>query len=197
MQQVLEGRKLHLPKVAPLAVNRPEYPAASFFACGEEGDFQGFSRMKWLVDVKLAGFHDVGLPRQPGLVRGVCSLGALVSGLRDVRSDATSVVFGCGENGSGQCGRSMHQQQQADAVALHQPSESGEVWSQVRLPKHSRVDQLRCGQAHCLALLKDGRLFAWGGNPQGQVGNGVSVRNSWCRAGRRTRLDPRIPKARG
>ena len=36
----------------------------------------------------------------------------------DVRSDATSVVFGCGENGSGQCGRSMHQQQQALRVAF-------------------------------------------------------------------------------
>jgi hypothetical protein len=23
-----------------------------------------------------------------------------------------------------------------------------QVWSQVRLPKHSRVDQLRCGQVH-------------------------------------------------
>eukprot|EP00435_Cladocopium_sp_Y103_P036164 s2342_g9.t1 len=75
-------------------------------------------------------------------------------------SHTTNVAFACGENGSGQCGRSMHQQQQ--------------VWSQVRLPKHSRVDQLRCGQAHCLALLKDGRLFAWGSNPQGQVGNGRS-----------------------
>lgn len=29
-------------------------------------------------------------------------------------------------------------------------------------------------QAHCLALLKDGRLLAWGSNPQGQVGNGFS-----------------------
>lgn len=111
-------------QVAPLAINRPEYPPASFFSCGE--------------DFTVGIFRD-----SPDWYAA---------------SHTTTVAFACGENGAGQCGRSMHQQQQ--------------VWSQVRLPKHSRVDQLRCGQAHCLALLKDGRLFAWGSNPQGQVGNG-------------------------
>mmetsp|Transcript_35772 Transcript_35772/g.64897 ORF Transcript_35772/g.64897 Transcript_35772/m.64897 type:complete len:605 (-) Transcript_35772:56-1870(-) len=72
--------------------------------------------------------------------------------------DMTNVIMACGENGAGQCGRSLHQQQQA--------------WSQVRMPKHSRTSQVRCGQAHCLALLTTGEVYAWGANPQGQVGNG-------------------------
>merc|ERR1719433_577083 len=70
----------------------------------------------------------------------------------------TNVLLCCGENGEGQCGRSMQQQQQA--------------WTQVRLPKRSRVAQFACGQAHCLALMSTGELFAWGSNQQGQVGNG-------------------------
>ena len=111
-------------QVAPLAINRPDYPPASFFSCGE--------------DFTISVFRD-----SPDWYAA---------------ANVTNVAFACGENGAGQCGRSMHQQQQ--------------VWSQVRLPKHSCVDQLRCGQAHCLALLKDGRLLAWGSNPQGQVGNG-------------------------
>jgi len=70
----------------------------------------------------------------------------------------TNVLLCCGENGEGQCGRSLQQQQQP--------------WTQVRLPKRSRTLALACGQAHCLALLATGELFAWGANQQGQVGNG-------------------------
>jgi len=111
-------------QVPPLAVNRPEYPPASTYTCGE--------------DFTVAVFRD-----SPDWY---------------AEADTTNVIFACGENGIGQCGRSMAQQQQA--------------WSQVRLPKHSTVEAVRCGQAHCLALLRDGQVFAWGGNPQGQVGNG-------------------------
>lgn len=41
------------------------------------------------------------------------------------------------------------------------------------LVRDQRWFHMRMGQAHCLALLKDGRLYAWGNNPQGQVGNGA------------------------
>eukprot|EP00930_Biecheleria_cincta_P101419 TRINITY_DN93070_c0_g1_i1.p1 TRINITY_DN93070_c0_g1~~TRINITY_DN93070_c0_g1_i1.p1 ORF type:complete len:611 (+),score=85.22 TRINITY_DN93070_c0_g1_i1:26-1858(+) len=110
--------------VPPLAVNRPDYPPASFYRCGEDFTMGIFrDSPDWYPD-----------------------------------SDMTNVIFACGENGGAQCGRSTHQQQQ--------------VWSQVRLPKHSRTKDLRCGQAHCLALLESGEVFAWGSNPQGQCGNG-------------------------
>lgn len=73
-------------------------------------------------------------------------------------AESTNVLVCTGENGEGQCGRSLQQQQQ--------------TWTPVRLPKRSRTVGLSCGQAHCLALLASGDLFAWGANYQGQVGNG-------------------------
>jgi len=70
----------------------------------------------------------------------------------------TNVVVACGENGEGQGGRSLQQQQQA--------------WTTVRLPKRTRIVAVACGAAHSLALNSKGDLFAWGANQQGQVGNG-------------------------
>jgi alpha-tubulin suppressor-like RCC1 family protein len=70
----------------------------------------------------------------------------------------TNVIQCCGENGEGQCGRNLQQQQQP--------------WSVVRMPKRSKTVVVACGQAHSLALLDSGELFAWGSNQQGQVGNG-------------------------
>jgi len=70
----------------------------------------------------------------------------------------TSVLMCCGENGEGQCGRSLQQQQNA--------------WLPVRLPKRSKVLAAASGQSHSLALLSTGEVFAWGSNQQGQIGNG-------------------------
>jgi len=130
-------------QVPPLAVNRPEYPPASTFACGE--------------DFTVGIFRD-----SPDWY---------------AESQMTNVIFACGENGIGQCGRSMAQQQQA--------------WGQVRLPKHSYVESVRCGQAHCLTLLRDGQVFAWGGNPQGQVGNG---KRSLVQRPMRVTQQPKLPE---
>jgi len=71
----------------------------------------------------------------------------------------TNVLVCCGENGEGQCGRSLQQQQQA--------------WLPVRLPKRSRTAAIACGQGHSLALLSTGEVYAWGANSQGQVGVGT------------------------
>jgi alpha-tubulin suppressor-like RCC1 family protein len=70
----------------------------------------------------------------------------------------TSVLMCCGENGEGQCGRSLQQQQNP--------------WLPVRLPKKSKVLAAASGQSHSLALLSSGEVFAWGSNQQGQIGNG-------------------------
>lgn len=70
----------------------------------------------------------------------------------------TNVLFCCGENMQGQCGRNLQQQQQ--------------TWNTVRLPKRCRTVGLSCGSGHCLALLKTGELYGWGLNGKGQVGAG-------------------------
>lgn len=70
----------------------------------------------------------------------------------------TNLLFCCGENGYGQCGRNLHQQQHP--------------WLSARLPKRARTIAFACGQAHSLALLSNGDVYGWGFNQQGQVGNG-------------------------
>lgn len=68
----------------------------------------------------------------------------------------TNVLFCCGQNMEGQCGRNLQNQQQ--------------TWGMVRLPKRSRTTALECGTGHCLALLTNGQLFGWGRNTSGQLG---------------------------
>jgi len=77
---------------------------------------------------------------------------------REGEDKNTSVIFACGENWFGQCGRSRHLQ--------HQPL------LQVRTPKETRVEKLVCGTGHCMALLDTGKIFTWGANWKGQVGTG-------------------------
>jgi len=74
------------------------------------------------------------------------------------KEQETNLLLCCGENGEGQCGRGLQEQQQS--------------WTAVRLPKRSRTVDVACGQAHCLALLTTGDLYGWGSSPQGQLGNG-------------------------
>lgn len=74
------------------------------------------------------------------------------------KDQETNILACCGENGEGQCGRGLQEQQQA--------------WTAVRLPKRSRMTQLACGQGHCLAVQSTGDLFVWGSSLQGQLGNG-------------------------
>lgn len=96
-------------------------------------------------------------------------------------------LFCCGENGKGQCGRSMQQQQQTFAAC--------------RLPKNSKIQGFSCGSDHCLAVLrrvgaKKQELWCWGSNACGQAGGntngavcpaarlrlpkGVKVEAAWC-----------------
>lgn len=72
-------------------------------------------------------------------------------------AETTNVLMACGNNRSGQCGRSMHQSQQ--------------VWTPAKTPKLSLTEQVSCGSKHCLALTK-GAVYTWGGNTKGQIGNG-------------------------
>eukprot|EP00929_Paragymnodinium_shiwhaense_P119367 TRINITY_DN91258_c0_g1_i1.p1 TRINITY_DN91258_c0_g1~~TRINITY_DN91258_c0_g1_i1.p1 ORF type:complete len:571 (-),score=123.14 TRINITY_DN91258_c0_g1_i1:68-1780(-) len=85
----------------------------------------------------------------------------------------TNLIFCCGENSEGQCGRSLQQQQQ--------------VWAPARLPKHSRAEAVSCGQGHCMALMASGDLYAWGANAEGQLGI-----NGRAHTVKPTRLAPRV-----
>jgi len=93
-------------------------------------------------------------------------------------------MFCCGENGKGQCGRSMQAQQQ--------------ILSATKLPRCSLTHSLSCGSNHCLAVLrrvgqKKQELWAWGSNDKGQAGGTAGVT---CPAARlRLPRDARIEAA--
>ncbi|KAF4661575.1 hypothetical protein FOL47_006625 [Perkinsus chesapeaki] len=74
-----------------------------------------------------------------------------------------NILFACGENLYGECGRNTQRHQQG----LYP----------VRLPKFTKVEEVQCGSQHCLCRLSDGTVYTWGRNQQGQggVGNRATV----------------------
>ncbi|KAF4656788.1 hypothetical protein FOZ61_006669 [Perkinsus olseni] len=74
-----------------------------------------------------------------------------------------NILFACGENLYGECGRNTQRHQQA----LYP----------VRLPKFTKVEEVRCGSHHCLCRLVDGTVYTWGKNQHGQggVGNRATI----------------------
>lgn len=45
----------------------------------------------------------------------------------------------------------------------------------VSIPTGERVARIAAGENHSIALMADGKLFAWGGNDDGQIGNGTDT----------------------
>src|SRR3989442_5378246 len=72
-----------------------------------------------------------------------------------VRSDGS--VWAWGTNTAGQLG-------QSSSSVSYSPFP-------LRVTSISNATGVAAGQYHSLALLKDGRVFAWGTNDQGQLGN--------------------------
>lgn len=102
-------------------------------------------------------------PAYPPASFVVCGQDFTVAAHRDSpdwysQEQETNVLFCCGENAEGQCGRNRQQQQQS--------------WGTVRLPKRSRTTSVACGQGHTIAQLASGELYAWGMNQQGEAGQG-------------------------
>jgi len=123
----------------------------------------------------------VNRPPYPPPTEVVCGQDFTVAIHRDSpdwysKDEETNVLFCCGENGEGQCGRNRQQQQQ--------------TWSQARLPKRSKTLNVSCGQGHCIAQLSNGDLWSWGQNQQGEVGCGS--RASTCPPVRLTLDDPSL-----
>lgn len=76
--------------------------------------------------------------------------------------DFAGRVWSWGNNDYGQLG-----------MGQHGPG-SNELTPQILPPFPSPVVALAAGRKHVLALTKDGRVFAWGDNSQGQVGRGAN-----------------------
>lgn len=67
-------------------------------------------------------------------------------------------VYTCGSNAEGQQGMA----EVKDRILIP-----------VQLPGLENIVQANCGFGHCLALDKDGHVWAWGRNHVGQIGNGT------------------------
>lgn len=88
--------------------------------------------------------------------------------------EETNRLFCAGENGKGQCGRSLQSTQQTFAAT--------------RLPRCTRTLSTSCGSAHCVAMLlrtssRKIELWSWGSNEHGQAG-GSKVGGSVCPSSR-------------
>uniref|UniRef100_A0A0G4GE54 Regulator of chromosome condensation (RCC1) repeat-containing protein n=1 Tax=Chromera velia CCMP2878 TaxID=1169474 RepID=A0A0G4GE54_9ALVE len=81
---------------------------------------------------------------------------------KEPKEKESNIVACSGDNANGQCGRSFHQRHQ--------------TLNFTRTPKFVLHEDIRCGRSHCLAHLRDGRVFGWGHNVQSQVGLGAANR---------------------
>ncbi len=72
-------------------------------------------------------------------------------------------VYTCGANNYGQQGIR---------------SRESVVKTPVRIPELSNITQIACGFGQCLALDRDGKVFAWGRNSNGQIGDGTRQNRS-------------------
>ncbi|HEX8326943.1 MAG TPA: hypothetical protein VF629_05345 [Hymenobacter sp.] len=73
-------------------------------------------------------------------------------------------LYAWGSNTDGQLGDGTKTPHHRPAVVRLPPSAAGARWKQIA-----------AGTSHSLALATDGRLFAWGNNNHGELGNGFSI----------------------
>ena len=96
---------------------------------------------------------------EPQPVTGVSQVIALAAGGgHSLALTADGSVYAWGRNDAGQVGSG---------------SSEFRVAAPVRVALPGIVVGIAAGQAHSLALLSDGRVFVWGENAEGQLGNGV------------------------
>ncbi len=83
-------------------------------------------------------------------------------------------VYSWGSNGSGQLGLGDTTTRGAP-VALPRTGTSGDL--PLLTTTAQRIVQVSAGNAHCLALSLDGRVYAWGAAGNGRLGNGTTTPN--------------------
>ncbi|HLY74751.1 MAG TPA: RCC1 repeat-containing protein [Planctomycetota bacterium] len=104
----------------------------------------------------------VSTPEKIGFPGGL-PVAAVSSGIRfDLALGVDGSVWGWGSNTNGQLGT---------------PATPTPVYQPTAIPGISGVSQISAGNAHALALTSDGRVWAWGDNSSGQLGNGTTVSN--------------------
>lgn len=96
-----------------------------------------------------------------GTIGGLSDVARIVDGPADIRG-STSEPIAIRNDGS--------------AWTISWSSTAGLLQTDVAVVRQitglSNVADIACGHSHCLALLKDGTVQAWGSNDQGQLGNG-------------------------
>jgi uncharacterized delta-60 repeat protein len=107
------------------------------------------------------GRSDVSQSTTPVLVDGLTRIVAIAAGRKhNLALDADGRVFAWGDNGSGQLG------------------DNSNVQRTVPVPLTSLSDiaiaAVAAGNYHSVALTADGRVFTWGANWYGQLGNGTT-----------------------
>ncbi|CAJ1394226.1 unnamed protein product [Effrenium voratum] len=174
----------------------PEFTGSRVFSTSQKkyGDFESHQQIKpaTMMDIPLEPERQVhGTPYPPPSdVR--CGGDFTLLLVRDSPDwyppeEESQRLFCCGENGKGQCGRSLQQQQQ--------------VFAACKLPRNSKMLGFSCGSDHCVAVIKriDSRkqeLWCWGHNAEGQAGGsnsgavcpaarlrlprGARVEAAWC-----------------
>lgn len=112
--------------------------------------------------------HGIPYPPPDGLVCGDDFTVLMVRDSPDwfAPEEESNRLFCCGDNGRGQCGRSLQTSQQ--------------IFSATKLPRNSYTQTLSCGSNHCAAVLqrvghRTRELWLWGNNQRGQVATGSTA----------------------
>lgn len=125
------------------------------------------------INPKLASFEPISMNNYLKEVN--CDLKQLALGNEFVvfscvnKENGKTEVFGSGRNGFGQLGNGFIKQvnnfQKNENLSGHSiQMDDGSV-------KYIEIDDLSCGDNHCLALFSVGALMIWGANQYGQIGN--------------------------
>jgi alpha-tubulin suppressor-like RCC1 family protein len=122
-----------------------------------DGSVWAWGRNRW----GELGFDSLTASVEPRPVTGVSQVIALAAGdNHSLALTADGTLYAWGRNEAGQVGSGSGN-----------PREPAPV--RVALP--GIVVGIAAGQHHSMALLYDGRVFAWGQNDEGQLGNGVAL----------------------
>ena len=88
------------------------------------------------------------------------------------KNNGETEVFGCGKNNVGQLAFGA-QTRPIDVIKIDSLS-NYKITTPEGVKKDLTIDQIQCGDNHCLAVLSTGFALEWGDNHYGQLGNQLS-----------------------